>query len=47
MTVVKIKDGADGKDGVTAKTVKIVGEQTFKYRPLNVKGMLFSIPFFF
>ena len=31
MTVVKIKDGADGKDGVTAKTVKIVGEQTFKY----------------
>ena len=31
MTVVKIKDGVDGKDGLTAKTVKIVGEQTFKY----------------
>ena len=31
MTIVKIKDGADGKDGVSVKSVRIVGEQVFKY----------------
>ena len=31
MTVVKIKDGTDGKDGVSVKSVKIIGEQVFKY----------------
>lgn len=31
MTVVKIKDGADGRDGYDVKSVKIIGEQVFKY----------------